>query len=775
MLLLLTTCMLSSCSDDKKALELEVVADSFFTIESPDLTFSAQSGSESVKFESSVAAKDIVLSMSEKDKEWCSATVSEGKILVSVKNNTSGRERSTTIIAKADNISRSISVKQTFQELKDTKIKVLRVEATSELIDANAPNDATKSHLAVHMIDGDPKTYHNSKTGAVTTWPFIYDFYFENADQIDYILHTSRYDVGINVWGIIGEFELWVATEDNKTLTKYGDFSMEQHIQFMTRIDLETPIKKATHLQFRIKSGVNDRVSCAEMEFYKMSETSKFDYKTIFTDGSCSELKKGITESEINAIPDVLYKDLASSLFEGEYNSELRVREYRPYQHPEVMAKLNKTNKYSLKDNPTGIYSKGDDVIVFVGDTKGQNIQLNLRNYENGQEASYNLSEGLNIIKPSTSGLFYIYNHTTDAIPLILKTDADKKAAAAKTVKVNFYSGEINGFFDIAKHDNTYWNNLLSKYATYAAIDVLGVHSHVVWPVHHYREDKTDIVLMTNYIDKVVDGQKEFTGIYKYKRDFANRQNLRYDPSIDNANANDYRTAYAPNYYREIFTRESGFRNRLWVIGHEVGHTNQVRPGFKWHNTTEITNNLTAMYNQEQILGRAVRLDNEYAAAVAEFVDGKLPWAERKVLTDGYDRVMWKLVPLWQLKLYYVDILGKEDLFKDFYEYCRNTDYSKFQNQADNYDGLILLDFVRQMCIMGERDLLKFFEDWGFLRPTLQTFDEYGAKKEIKITQAQIDALKAEITAKGFKKPNIGIELHLLTDSNFKTYVGKEK
>lgn len=108
---------------------------------------------------------------------------------------------------------------------------------------------------------------------------------------------------------------------------------------------------------------------------------------------------------------------------------------------------------------------------------------------------------------------------------------------------------------------------------------------------------------------------------------------------------------------------------------------NQVRPGFRWVGTVEITNNLCALYNQEQVFGRAKRLDNEYAAAVKRFIEDKKVWSERDNNTNIYDNVMLKLVPMWQLKLYFVDILGREDFYKDLYEYYRTKDYSKFADQ----------------------------------------------------------------------------------------------
>lgn len=63
-------------------------------------------------------------------------------------------------------------------------------------------------------------------------------------------------------------------------------------------------------------------------------------------------------------------KELGLALLSGNYKSlAYRLADYRPYQNPAVMATANKTSKYSLRDNPTGIYAKaGETLAIFVDD-----------------------------------------------------------------------------------------------------------------------------------------------------------------------------------------------------------------------------------------------------------------------------------------------------------------------------------------------------------------------------------------------------------------------
>ena len=76
----------------------------------------------------------------------------------------------------------------------------------------------------------------------------------------------------------------------------------------------------------------------------------KSDFSAYFADESCSELRQGITDAEIEKIPHETMRELARELKAGRYDTEFRVADYRPYQHPSVMAVTNKTvNEHMLK------------------------------------------------------------------------------------------------------------------------------------------------------------------------------------------------------------------------------------------------------------------------------------------------------------------------------------------------------------------------------------------------------------------------------------------
>ena len=84
----------------------------------------------------------------------------------------------------------------------------------------------------------------------------------------------------------------------------------------------------------------------------------------------------------------------------------------------------------------------------------------------------YSLSAGINRIIPKNDGLIYVLYHGEQA-------NSDKK------VKIHFISGEVNGYFDISKHEPSQWKTLLEK-ANYGVFDVLGKYTHLTFPTESF-------------------------------------------------------------------------------------------------------------------------------------------------------------------------------------------------------------------------------------------------------------------------------------------------
>lgn len=532
----------------------------------------------------------------------------------------------------------------------------------------------------------------------------------------------------------------------------------------------------------------------------------KSDFSAYFTDESCSELKPGITDAEIDKIPHEKMRELARELKAGRYDTEFRVADYRPYQHPSVMAAKNKTAKYSLRDNPTGIYvEKGDELFIYLGNVyKGAQISIIIQDvgegYGNSQTVA--LKEGLNRIVAPIGGLIYLTNHVEDNIPLLLDNadNETKRLVQEKTVKAHFIFGKVNGYFDLRKHaTQEKWKEILDK-APWRDIDVMGDYMHLTWNVDNFKGKNvssnegviTEILKTIDNLDKMVWLEQDFMGMVKYNKMSNNRVHLCIDYKTSSPNASDYRTVYGNNTgAAEIFCNPDRFPDRLWGPAHEVGHVNQLRPGLKWAGMTEVTNNLLVLYVQTTF-GATCKLQKKGDGSVSnpKIEDGTSLYSSsefkkeelnlydisKKLIIEGKrahslpninDIIReTQLVPFWQLKLFFVDALGQKDFYRDLCEYYRNNPSPS--NEGKNA-GLDQLDFVRQVCRVSGYNMLDFFEKWGFLKAVNAQLNDYGNKVFI-ITESQVKALKEEIESAGYKKLDPDVHVEDITDETWEEF-----
>ena len=616
----------------------------------------------------------------------------------------------------------------------DTQVNVQSATASSEQPGTGIQNS----------IDNDKNTFYHSAWSNTSGnyFPITLDYYFENVPEIDYIIYYPREDGGSN--GRLKEFELWIATEETPTLTKYGDYNF-QGKSSSSRVTFSNPVLKPTQIEFVVKSGVGDTgegfVSCAEMEFYRYNQANE-EYMAVFSDKSCSQLKRGITEADIDSIDNSFFRSLALKIYRGEYDSEFRVQRYKPYTIPDVFSAENRTSPYSLRDNPTGIYvDEGDELVVFADDFSS-NISLFIQNNETAFSGrSYSIAPGINKITAETTGLIYVEYHTL--------------SAQEAPVKIHFATGNVNGYFDKSRHSQTDWQRLLSA-ATYSYFDVLGEYAHLTFETSKFRNYTPDGLALINKYDDLVYQEWKFMGYEKYNRMPGNRI---YFLGIKSSYmyASNYYTAYESSTLTELCDLNKFSTSSCWGPAHEVGHSNQTRPGLRWIGMTEVTNNIHSLFVQTS-WGNTSRLitDGTYTKALNEL-------ANKNLAHNANDDVFVKLVPFWQLKLYLIDALGKQDFYKDLYEYMRNQNVSAVTN-----DGYYQLDFVRAACRIANLDLTDFFETWGFLTPIDKTIEDYSTKR-FTITKEEIDALKAEIAAENYPMPEHN-DIHLITDNNISNF-----
>jgi hypothetical protein len=639
--------------------------------------------------------------------------------------------------------------------------------------------------------DGDYGTiYHSVYNGG--SYPITLTYSLTGADVLDYIVYHPRQSGGVN--GIFREVEVEVKFQGSQLFTKKKDVNF-RGVAGAVRVNFEPALENVAAVRFIVKSSVGDAgtafASCAEMEFYKKNPDS-FNPLTLFSDMSCSELKAGITQAEIEACVHPFFRNIALYMYQNVYPREFRIAEFRAYPDPSEEATINKTARYSKYDNPTGIaVEEGDTLIVFADGIGEVPVSLKIQNldgeaanenyYDRG--ASYSLTNGANKIVAGNKGLAYVMYFRTDY-------------ATAPKLKLHFATGTVNGYFDVVKHGATAeWTRLLSA-ATHKYFDVVGRYAHLTLPTDGYRTyTQGRGVELINLYDKMMLLQWEFMGLMPDPDGYGNTANshtfsnrmyfvVMYDGFM---NASDTRTAYHVSTMSTLCSvaallNETGNgRDQIWGPAHEVGHVNQTRPGLKWHGMTEVTNNLHSIYVQTHLHGNNdplvnTRLQMESMRGEGNYVN-RYEKAINRYFTTGRvhnssqeDDMFCKLVPFWQLHLYLTEVRGIKgkggnSFYADIYHEVRKDD-------AARTDGEHQLKFVERVCDKAQLNLEDFFSAYGFLTPMSETIDDYSQKK-VTVTQSGIDATLVAI--RKYPKPLGAKEFQYVSDENveiFKSGVG---
>lgn len=636
---------------------------------------------------------------------------------------------------------------------------VLKDDIKVKVVGGKASNSQSGEGIE-KSYDGDLSTlYHSAwNNGTAETnpdyFPITLDYYFNNAEQIDYLVYYPRQSGGN---GLFKETEIWVQTGNANELIKLMDKDF-QGSSVAVRVEFDSPLVDVKTVRFVVKSGTGDNqgfASCAEMEFYKKNE-DKFDTFTLFKDLACTELKSGITEAEIEACPNAFFRNIARFMYENNYPQEFRIGEYKAYPHPDMESQKNKTAQYSLHDNPTGIVAeKGKDLVVLVGDNQGYAVGLRIVNFNMpegdgfNEGRSYPLAKGINRIKPVESGLVYVMYHTPDF-------------KAAPVIPVHFASGVVNGYFDVTKHSGEDWKQILDK-APHAYLDVVGKYAHLTFPTVRFRNHtgSRGKELIEAY-DRIVELQHDLMGLRKYNCVFNNRMYfcVIYTSYMYAAS---YHTAYNDNTLAELCNVDALTTNAIWGPAHEAGHINQTRPGILWVGTTEVTNNIFSMYVQRSF-GNSTRLQTESMQGEGGYTNRYEKAMNRTFRTAqahaAEDDVFCKLVPFWQLQLYLADAQGNEDFYKDLFQMVR-------QEPNKQTHGAHQVEFVVRASKAARLNLFDFFEKWGFLTEFDQEVEDYS-RSRLTVTKSMIEDAKRRIEAMGYSKPAHRFEY--ICDANMDLY-----
>ena len=584
--------------------------------------------------------------------------------------------------------------------------------------------------------------------GVSMTW-----YVGEETESINYLV----YDPGRASNGRWGRTRIYWQAQGSTEFTELMEYDFRQTTSPL-RVEFEEPLANPAAIRVVAYSGSGNLVSCNEMSFYA-TNPEQFDPTTLFTDATCSELKPGVTEREIEQCKVLLYRNIAYYMFHNRYEREFRIAYYKPYPHPDVQSNINRTTPYSLMDGVTGMVAEaGKPFIVFLGDEAGTfPISLNIMNLNvpggdgfNSRQ-SYTLKRGYNRIEPTATGLVYVMYHTQSV----------EEAETLPAVKVHFASGKVNGYYDSQNEAHQgRWSQLING-TDYDYFDVVGKYAHLSFPTADFRQYAgSNIDELIGLYDEICRLEMEFMGLFKYEspstpRIFRNRMHctVMYTSYMYSTN---YHTAYTSGTMNVVCNYDAMSQNagNIWGPAHEIGHHNQTRPLLRWIGTTEVTNNILALYVQTQLFGAAqsrLITENRYNNGMTSKYSQ--PGVNHALFAGA--EVFWMLVPFWQLQLYIAQVKGQTDFYPDMFEMARTktgyTPQGPFTNNAE-----YIFNFVKEACRISGMDLTAFFDKWGFIDPMDATINDYGTQP-IRITEADAEQVRNEIKAMGLPAPEENI------------------
>ena len=365
-------------------------------------------------------------------------------------------------------------------------------------------------------------------------------------------------------------------------------------------------LKNPRNVKFVIKSGNGDFATCAEMRFYVKNTELANDF-SVFADDVYSTLKEGTTQADIDKISNTFVRTLAQRVFDGNYNTEYRVAEYKPYLHYDRLSEIFCTpgKRYSQYEGITGInITKGKHAVIVSGIPEGQTVDLKVMAWWVGKEGgnfdggnpyptNYALQNGINIIDYTYEydGLAYIGYYTFD----------DPKALP--NIKVHFVNGQVNGYLSPDKTNEEMYE--ICANARNYCMDISGTKVQQVWTSAGLRDYCKAMDGSLGYrqyiaaIDSLIQWEHDEIGFTKYGREPENRTmayvNFTYY-MFQGALGVSFHRDQEPRVLncRTIMTRDD---DAIWGLSHEWGHQHQMHPYLCWSGLGEVSNNIFSYYN----------------------------------------------------------------------------------------------------------------------------------------------------------------------------------
>ena len=748
-------------------------------VEPKELSFEAEGGQKTVSVTTNVEY-DVVNSA-----EWITVTDNEGQLTVEVAQNTVTEEREATIEIKTDY---ALNAKIVVEQAAGKKPERVRENQACFVpyTEVTYTEDSRPGYGIEMVADNNLETYWSCPNSGIDE-NAVLTFTFDGRYRIDYMDYYPSPEYG--QWG---EFSVKYKLEDSKDYIELGDFDFGMKDGKQTARFKESLIG-VTEMVIEVKTAKGRSVSkgllagASEIEFFYSDDVY---YKPIelFEDESCSVFKNpNFSEADLTKIKDSTLRSIAKIMLNRKAeDNEFRVATYHTYQHPDIDAEKYHTSTYTKLDNVTGILMyPGRTYTVCVSDDGREDVNPRLvvsnykwryKDYSNRHDShwgcssqSYSLRTGINQITipsnvPSNErfygGLCYLEYFSNSKVE----------------IKVNFVDGEVNGYWDSEMHGPERFEELLNKsialkneeLSMYPHFDMRSPEVVMTFGsdlIQQHTRDGERAMELIQVLDSIVWLEEQLQGHHLYNTGaHANRMRMvgRYGGSYMYAGS--YETGYDVSSWDCQLTVLDYYHTRrgCWGIAHEMGHVNQVRNGLKWIGTSEVTNNICSAYVQFKLNGETMLRTNTknvgYEGAFADLMSRGCS----HILVGSWDEAYYlKVVPFWQLYLYFTEVKGMTDFYPTIYHTVRN-----YPDCATMSDEEAMLRFCELVSDVVKLDMTEFFERWGFLTPVEGVwFNDYG-RRQIFISKERIDKARAHMA----QHPKPTQPIHFITENNINLF-----
>ncbi len=416
-----------------------------------------------------------------------------------------------------------------------------------------------------------------------------------------------------------------------------------------------------------------------------------------------------------------------SRLNKGNPAKSYRQRTFCAYKPVEQVGKEMKISRYSSYENPTGIlYKAGEVASITVQNAPAGTLQLMIRDFgEDGARDTYPLTQGTNTITIKRGGLAYIdYRHA----------DGTK----APTINMRLSGGIINGVF--TQHDDkATWKRLLGK-AQACTLDMVGERCQIAYPVEKLRKCAAeDGVEVLDLYDRIVELQQRLMGWDDEGIHPGNHVLFRVMWS-GFMQADGEGASFHNNTIEGICNPES-LRKSSWGVAHELGHVNQVKPGFCWAGLTEVSNNVFSAWCNYDLNRNDLRLEHEVTANYDGermrggrfdcYINNAIVERQLWQFQGGADSSRGKVpdarpgdhfvsvCPLWQFQLYFHEACGNTKFYPTIFRKVREA------NDSETPHGAMRVNFCRYVSEAAGQDMSYFLLRTGMLALINRTVNDY--------------------------------------------------